>query len=109
MTNFSHRQFVIKNLDDVFTKAAAPKERNKRQEWVRDPLDLDNYSVPEWVLYERGEMITAVNAERAKIGKPAIDPRQVFRVENCAKGHIDYQRKFVLYCSELVFDDWQGP
>lgn len=109
MSSLSPRQGVIKNLDDVFSKAANRKERDKRQEWVRDPLDLNNWTVPEWVLHERDAMIAAVNAERSKIGKPPIDPQEVFRVENCAKGHVDYQRKFVLYCTELVFDDWRGP
>jgi len=99
------RKLVLARMDEVFSTAA--KERSQREDFVRDPHDT--LSVPVWVLYEREKMHEAVNAERAALGLDPVSVLEVIKVENCAKGHVDYQRKFVLYCTELVFGDWGGP
>ena len=39
-----------------------------------------------------------------KIGQPSVTVREVLRVERGASGHVDYQRKFALYCAELEAD-----
>lgn len=35
------------------------------------------------------------------IARPNIELNEVMRVERCASGHCDYQRKFAMYCREL--------
>lgn len=105
VSEYAQRQAVNTRIDIVFSEAA--RKRREREEFVRDPDD--NMLVPGWILYEREQMKAAVNAERAKLGKGEVDPKKLLRVEHAAMGHVDYQRKFVLYCTELVFDDWRGP
>lgn len=87
-------------LDEVFNAAA--DERPARQDQVRDPHD--GYMVPAWVLYERDQMFDVVTRERAKLGKGPVPLERVVRAEMSAKGHVDYQRKFVLGCAELVIE-----
>lgn len=105
MAEYSRRKAVNDLIDRVLTEAM--KERPKRQNWVKDPEDT--LEVPAWVLFERDQMFDAVTRERAKLGKGPIEMKKLVRVENCAKGHVDYQRKYALYAMELVFDDWRGP
>lgn len=104
---YARRKAVNDRIGEVFDKASTKKERDKRQEFVKDPYDTT--SVPAWVLYERDQMFDAVTRERAMLGKGPIEMKKLVRVENCAKGHVDYGRKFCLYAMELVFDDWSGP
>lgn len=98
-------QVLHKRLDGTLAKAM--KERKKRQEFIADPHDThDN---PAWVLFERQTMHDAVNKERKTLGKQPVPITQVVRVERSASGHVDYQRKFALYCAELVLGEWRGP
>lgn len=106
MSEINHRTEVRKRITEVFDKAA--KERKKREDWVKDPYDNDHRTLG-WVIFERDKMFDAVTRERAMLGKGPIPMQKLVRVENCAKGHVDYALKFCLYATELVFDDWRGP
>jgi len=106
MSAIRQREAVKARISKVFDEAC--EQRDKRQEWVKDPYD-NGLSTLGWVLFERDQMFDAVTRERALLGKGPIPMKEVVRVENCAKGHIDYARKYCLYCTELVFDDWRGP
>jgi len=55
-----------------------------------------------WIEYERAAMHAAVNAERTRRGLPAVTMDAIARVESNACGHVDYSRKFALYCAELA-------
>lgn len=35
------------------------------------------------------------------IARPDVGLKEVMRVERCASGHCDYQRKFAMYCREF--------
>jgi hypothetical protein len=104
IAEYEYRKTVRDTIDHVFTEAT--KERPKRQEWVKDPFDtIHTFS---WVLFERDQMFDVVIRERAKLGKGPIEMKALVRVENCAKGHADYQRKYTFYAMELVFDVKSG-
>lgn len=79
----------------------AGKERPKRQEWVKDPMNA-RLDVPAWVLFEREAMLNAINVERAKRGATPIDVARLYREECQAHGHSDYDRKYALYSAWLV-------
>lgn len=36
-----------------------------------------------------------------QIGRADLTVRDILRKERCASGHVDYQRKFALYCREM--------
>jgi hypothetical protein len=91
-------------FDEILAKAM--KERGDRQEFIPDPHDT--HQNPAWVLFERQTMHDTVNAERQARGLQPIPISAVVRVERCASGHVDYQRKFALYCAELVLGEWRG-
>lgn len=38
----------------------------------------------------------------AIIGRDDVSLRDVVAADTCASGHVDYQRKFALYCAELA-------
>lgn len=95
---------LIASFEAVFQKAA--QERKKRQEFVQDPLETRfAYTVPGWVLFERDAMHAAVNAERASRGLPPIELKAIERVERLACGHVDYSRKYPLYCAEIALGE----
>jgi hypothetical protein len=75
----------------------AQKHRDELTQWVEGS--------PAWVLYERTRMLEAVNAVRLARGKPFVTEEDVLRVENQAFGHVDYSRKFSLYCAKLALKD----
>lgn len=58
--------------------------------------------VDEWVAAERQAMLRVVNEARAASGKGPVTLADVQRVEQYALGHVDYARKFALYCAELA-------
>lgn len=73
---------------------AAQAERPKRQAMMGDE--------PEWVVFERGTMWTAVNAVRAENGLEPAAMAEMLRAEQGAVGHSDYTTKYALYCAELA-------
>jgi hypothetical protein len=77
-------------LQDKFLKVLteAQRERPNKQKWINNEL--------EWVTYEREEMYKAVKSMRD------IPLEEVEKAEIHACGHVDYSRKFALYCAELV-------
>lgn len=58
-----------------------------------------------WEVYEREQMLAAVNIERAGRGLPPVDISLVEQAEQMAAGHFDYGSKFALYCAEIVLDE----
>lgn len=65
----------------------------------------DGSSELEWVLYERTQMLAAVNALREHAGKRPISVAAVVAAETRAMGHVDYTTKFAIGCAELVAAD----
>jgi HD-like signal output (HDOD) protein len=55
-----------------------------------------------WIEAERSAMHTAVNSLRSRWGLPEVNIAAIERVENMARGHVDYIHKFALYCAELA-------
>lgn len=76
--------------------ASAQAERPQRGEWDAESGELG------WVTHERAVMLDAVNALRQGRGLHAVGVDDVKRAESSACGHVDYTKKFALYCSELV-------
>jgi hypothetical protein len=74
----------------------AQELRSQKSEWIGDEL--------EWVIYEREVMLKAINAIRLQHGRPEATVQEVMRMENCAKGHVDYSSKFALYAAELALE-----
>lgn len=64
-----------------------------------------SYKGLEWIENERNVMFDGVNYQRSLRGKDPITLKELMRVETMASGHIDYSKKFSLYCAELVLDD----
>lgn len=57
---------------------------------------------PEWQEYELLTMVRNVNRVRTHKGKPMVSVADVMVVEQQASGHLDYTKKFALYCAELA-------
>jgi len=74
----------------------AQELRPQKSEWIGEEL--------EWVIYEREVMLKAINAVRLQRGRPSVTIEEVKRMEGCAKGHVDYSRKFALYSTELALE-----
>ncbi len=74
----------------------AQKLRPQKSQWIGDEL--------EWMIYEREVMLKAINAIRLQRDRPEVTVQDVKRIENCAKGHVDYNRKFALYSVELALE-----
>lgn len=91
---------VYATMQDVFQEAA--KKRKDRPKAVKDPLDSNGWVLPEWVLYERRQLLSAVNLERLSRNLPAATERDISRMEQMACGHTDYGTKYPLYCAELA-------
>jgi len=59
-----------------------------------------------WIVYEQLHMWGVVNRMRAILmGKQPIPFEDIQRVESLASGHVDYSKKFALYCAELLLKD----
>jgi len=78
------------------------KLRKERKGYAHDE---NGKSELEWITREREFMLQQVNIERARLFKPAKMMADIRRVEIMAQGHIDYTRKFAIYCAELVLLD----
>lgn len=80
----------------------AQDHRKERQDMVPSNNPREKYPEIGWVVYERQVMFDAVNTERTNRGLEPIGIEEVARVETTATGHVDYTRKFALYCAELA-------
>lgn len=90
MIRFAERMQARDRLLEVLVKAQ--EQRHKRRE------------ANGWILYEREQMLCAVNYERARLNEPPVPMASLERAERQALGHSDYSSKFALYCSELAYD-----
>lgn len=96
---------IFEDLQVVFDAAA--KERPQRHEWVFDPME--GRQALGWIIYEREQMLQAVNRIRHTLNRPPVEMLAVWRCEISASGHSDYYRKFPLYCAELAMKDGHTP
>jgi hypothetical protein len=87
---------LIAQFSEVLLIAAG--ERSQRHEVVDGP------DGPElaWMVYERSQMLDAVNAERATRSLPPVPVEDVIWAEQQACGHSDYVKKFAIGCADLV-------
>jgi hypothetical protein len=87
---------LIAQFSEVFLAAA--------EERVHRPEFIDSPDGPEmaWVIYERTQMLNAVNAERAARDLPPVPAEDVIRAERQACGHCDYVKKYAIGCADLV-------
>lgn len=90
---------VVDSLTATFEAALA--ERPQRQQWSEG---ADGRREPGWVAHERETMRAAVNRLRAVLRRNPVEDIDFDRAESMAVGHIDYVRKFTLYCADLVVD-----
>lgn len=103
MTPTDTRLHLIGEMQKVLSRAA--QERRERPDLVDDPIGPWPGQELEWVLYEREQLLTAVNVERASRGLPEAALSDVKRVEQMAVGHTDYGHKFSIYCAELAMGE----
>lgn len=57
---------------------------------------------PEWHTYEMLTMMRNVNRVRYHKDEPLVSLEEIEAVEQQAAGHVDYTKKFALYCAELA-------
>ena len=76
-------------------------QRDQKRGMINDPVEGGQWQVPEWQVFERDTMFTEVNKWRKERGFDAINMQQLLKVEQFAVGHVDYARKFALYCAKL--------
>lgn len=92
-------QSLIKKFLNILM--VAQTFRDQKGQWIDDEL--------EWVTYERQVMFDTTNKERADRSLPPVTIDDIKRVEGWASGHIDYSRKFALYCAELSIGKSKPP
>lgn len=80
--------------------SSAQDERDSLNRFVDDPVE--GRENPEWVIHERQAMLTAINRKRQLRQLPEIDELALLRWERQASGHVDYSKKFALYCAWLA-------
>ncbi len=80
----------------------AQGERSRRDDMVPGP---DGWKEPGWIVYERQVMFDEVNRLRGTRGRAPVTLKDVMKVEGCASGHVDYSRKYALYCAEIVLGE----
>jgi len=88
----------MRQLSDMFLSALSKAQELRLQKNAMVDGEL------EWVRYERDVMFRLVNAIRLKNDAPQATLFDVMKVENQAEGHVDYSRKFALYCAELALE-----
>jgi hypothetical protein len=88
----THREFIV-----IRDRIMAVLECEQRKRPGR--------TIDHWILEEREVMFRAVNVERMWLGKGPMSYDAVLRVENSAKGHTDYTRKYAQACAFLVRDE----
>jgi hypothetical protein len=72
----------------------AQEQRPSRQDMVGDE--------PGWVVFERNVMRTEVDRIRADHSLPPVTDDAILRAEHLATGHVDYTKKYALYCAEAA-------
>lgn len=102
-TPISKKLALIEEFHTILIRAA--KSRPERGGWVDDLCEPWPRQQPQWVLYERQQMLEAVNVERLTRGLESASESDVKRVEQMAEGHTDYGSKFALYCTELALGE----
>ncbi len=70
--------------------AALASRGKAHDDFERDP----NFGEPRYVIRMCQQVL-------ARIGRADLTVQDVLRKERCASGHVDYQRKFALYCREI--------
>ena len=68
----------------------------------RDYMPVKDMETPYWNTYEMLVMWKLVNAKRYGHDRPMLPFSEVQKAEQMASGHVDYTKKFALYCAELV-------
>lgn len=58
-----------------------------------------------WIAAERKVMHQTVNELRSKRNRQPVAIAEIEKAERLAVGHVDYVRKFALYCAEIVFKE----
>jgi hypothetical protein len=76
-------------------------QRDQRPELV----ETDGGSERAWVLFERQEMLTAVNVLRVERDLPPIGIEVITRMDLYATGHVDWFEKFSWSCAELMMTE----
>lgn len=82
--------------------AKLQKERSQRPDFIDVVIRGRISKEPSWAVFEVQGMHTEVNRFRAGVGQPEVSMDDIWRVEGSARGHVDYSRKFSLYCTELA-------
>jgi hypothetical protein len=68
----------------------------------REFMPIQDMDTPYWNMYEKLLMWKLVNQTRNALDKDLVPFSDIERIEQSAAGHIDYTKKFALYCAELV-------
>jgi hypothetical protein len=98
-TQHGERMVLRDRFRDVLT--AATKQRHL----LVGVITASTSSVYEWVLYERLQMLLAVNAARQERDLPLVMLRDIERMDRLATGHVDWLDKLSFYCAELATDE----
>jgi len=93
-TGRTHTELMALRDTMLHTLQEAAKHRDQRPDPIGDELG--------WVVYEREQMATAINAARTNRGLGPVTLKDVARVEQQACGHVDYASKYALYCAEMA-------
>ena len=98
MTGRQHESLraTAARLRERFAALAAERGKPGRDDYTADGQTL------RWQEYELFGMLTAVNDERAGLGKQPVAMAAVEVAERQACGHCDYASKWPWYCAELV-------
>lgn len=72
---------------------------------LRQWMPMEDDKTPYWNTYEMLTVWGLVNQFRKALDKGPVLWENVVRVEQMAAGHVDYTKKFALYCAELVLED----
>lgn len=73
-------------------------QRNTRETVV---VKDGNY-IMAWTVFEREQMIAAVNALRERWDLPPVSSDDVALADELATGHVDWQDKFAASCANLA-------
>ena len=82
--NISRRQLLTTFREEL---ARAQEQRRSRLDWIE---------------FERNTMLGLVNEERRLRGLPQVSLEDILWVETMAEGHMDYSKKFAIYCAEMA-------
>lgn len=95
-----YRRGLINHFREVLLSAA--EHRRERDDFVDSDADPHGQELG-WVVYERQQMLDAVNAELERRGiTPLVLPETIMRVERQAQGHSDYVAKWAIGCADIV-------